>query len=166
MQTITTFNEQNASSAEMETFTRILSTRAVILDNDENIAVIYSEQLHYYTLPGGCMDPGETPEQAIVRECKEETGCDVEMVSELGKVVEVRKDVAKIGEIFGYIVKLVGEKGVPEFMDDEIEEQFVIKWVTPAEAKAFFRFDIEHKETHQHIAKRALVFLDQAFPEA
>jgi 8-oxo-dGTP pyrophosphatase MutT (NUDIX family) len=35
------------------------------------------------------MDPGETIEQTIVREVKEETGLDVEIVSKIGEYVEI-----------------------------------------------------------------------------
>ena len=37
-----------------------------------------------YEIPGGLVDPGETPAQAAVREMKEETGYDVEELISLG----------------------------------------------------------------------------------
>ena len=42
----------------------------------------------YWGLPGGRMDAGETIEQTIVREVKEETGLDVEVVGKIGEYVE------------------------------------------------------------------------------
>lgn len=43
----------------------------------------------YWALPGGRMDPGETLEQTVVREVKEETGLDVAIVRKIGEYVEV-----------------------------------------------------------------------------
>jgi 8-oxo-dGTP diphosphatase len=42
----------------------------------------------YWALPGGRLDPGETVEQTIVREVKEETGLDVEVVRKIGEYHE------------------------------------------------------------------------------
>ena len=42
----------------------------------------------YWALPGGRMDPGETVEQTIVREVREETGLDVTIVCKVGEYVE------------------------------------------------------------------------------
>ena len=42
----------------------------------------------YWALPGGRVDLGETVEQTIVREVKEETGLDVEVVCKIGEYHE------------------------------------------------------------------------------
>ena len=57
--------------------TRPRACAAVI--NNDRILMVYHKSLArcYWTLPGGGVDKDETPEQAAVREVKEETGLDV-----------------------------------------------------------------------------------------
>ena len=52
---------------------------AIILLKDDQIALIERHRAgqHYFTFPGGHVEPGETPEQAAIRETKEELGIDV-----------------------------------------------------------------------------------------
>lgn len=38
---------------------------------------------HYFSVPGGGIEPGETPEQTVVRELAEETGCRIELGRQL-----------------------------------------------------------------------------------
>lgn len=43
----------------------------------------------YWALPGGRVELGETVEQTVVREVKEETGLDVEIVRKIGEYHEI-----------------------------------------------------------------------------
>ena len=68
------------------------------------------------------MDPGETVEQTIVRECKEETGLDVEIVRKIGEYVEkgVKDEVEYEYYPTCFLVKVVG--GEIKRQEGEIQE--------------------------------------------
>jgi 8-oxo-dGTP diphosphatase len=76
----------------------------------------------YWALPGGRMDPGETVEQTIVREVKEETGLDVTIVRKVGEYVEkgVKDDVDYEYYPTCFVVKPVG--GEIKKQESEIQE--------------------------------------------
>jgi 8-oxo-dGTP diphosphatase len=49
--------------------------RAIIIKDDKLLTIKRTKSNdEYWVLPGGGIEPGETPEQALVREVKEETG--------------------------------------------------------------------------------------------
>jgi len=58
----------------------------VILDEEGNHAVlILREDFHIWGLPGGGLEADETPEQAAIREAREETGYEVTIDRYIGK---------------------------------------------------------------------------------
>jgi len=76
----------------------------------------------YWALPGGRVDPGETVEQTIVREVKEETGLAVAVVSKIG---EYHEQGVQDGVEYDYypacfLVKIVG--GEIRKQESEVEE--------------------------------------------
>ena len=75
-----------------------------------------------WALPGGRMDPGETIEQTIVREVKEETGLDAVIVYKVGEYVEkgIKDDVDYEYYPTCFVVKPVG--GELKKQDSEIQE--------------------------------------------
>ena len=60
---------------------------AVLIENDQ-IALMerHRSGRHYFSFPGGGVDAGETPEQAVVREMMEETGLHVVVRRKLATV--------------------------------------------------------------------------------
>jgi len=59
-----------------------------VLDDNDNVLLFHRRKPgeEYYSVPGGGVEPGETPEQAAVRELKEETGLDVTLGDKIGEV--------------------------------------------------------------------------------
>ena len=59
-----------------------------VIKKGNKIAVFYKENKNEYKLPGGGMDEGETPKGCFEREVKEEAGCLVNNIVELGTIEE------------------------------------------------------------------------------
>ena len=77
---------------------------AAILNDDKILMVCHNTPSRtYWTLPGGGWQAGETLEQTAVREVKEETGLDVEVVQLL-----LEEDY-EFGKSYCYLAKLIGE---------------------------------------------------------
>jgi len=98
---------------------------AIIPFPEENIVLIKRNTkpfVGYWALPGGRMDPGETIEETVLRECKEETGLDVAVVHKIGEYVEngVKDDIEYEYYPTCFVVKVVG--GEIERQESEIQE--------------------------------------------
>ena len=52
--------------------------RAILFDNDSRIALVYEHKYNHYKLPGGNVEVGESLEQTVRREIKEEVGANIE----------------------------------------------------------------------------------------
>ena len=115
------------------------AVRAVLL-RDGKLLMVRSERHGYYKFPGGGIEAGETHEETLIRETKEETGARViaGTMKELGFVKELRRDLF-CREIFEqisyyYYAAVDRQSDEPSLIGYEKEEGFVPAWVTPQEA--------------------------------
>ena len=108
----------------MKKYTGKTST-AIIPYPDNKILLIKRNTrpfIGYWALPGCRMDSGESIEQTVVREVKEETGLDTAVIGVVGEYVEagVKDDVEYEYYPTCFVVKVVG--GELKKQDSEIQE--------------------------------------------
>ncbi len=134
MKEIALLNPENVSTDELRTYRKREAARAVVLDEESNVALLHARETDYYKLPGGGLDDNENKITALKRECREELGCDVTVIDSIGLVQEWRK-FCKIYQIsFCYLAKVVGAKRDPDFTESEIAERFEVVWLPYSEA--------------------------------
>lgn len=78
----------------------------IILDEQERILLCHRRDVDLWNLPGGGVEEGETPVQAVIREVKEEVGLKVAV----RKLVGIYIHPGKINVAFSYVCEITGGK--------------------------------------------------------
>ncbi len=160
MELLKTINEESVSAEEVELLGNRTAVRAVIVDG-EKIALIHAQNNNYYELPGGGAEKGEIPEAAVIRECREETGCEVEIIKPIGRVLELRRESKIANDSHCYLVRILA-KSQPDLTEKEIDEGKKVMWVTLAEArKLILSSDTTKSFYGKYLVIRDMTFLDK-----
>lgn len=134
MKQLLLINPENVSEVEAKSYPIREAVRAIVLDDEDKIAVLHVSNKEYYKLPGGGIEGEENHLLALQRECEEEIGCAVEVLEEVGSIVEYRK-MSGIKQIpYCYLTKIRGQKGEPHFTDEETTSGFEQIWTSYADA--------------------------------
>jgi 8-oxo-dGTP diphosphatase len=72
----------------------------LVLEHDGSMLVLRQLHREGWTLPGGLVDHGESPAQAVVRETREELGLTVELDSDLAAATLVEPHAQRVDVIF------------------------------------------------------------------
>lgn len=124
MKTLRIINPANITEEEAKKLEPRLAARGVVFDSNNNVAVLPVSKHDYYKLPGGGIEDGEDKITAFRRECLEEVGFDVEVISELGIIIEYRTEFNRIQTSYCYVGKVIGEKKETAFTEHEMSQGF------------------------------------------
>ncbi len=113
--------------------------KAIVLDEENKIALVGNKQNEFLLLPGGGIDDGEDIQTGIIRECLEEIGCVVNILGEIGCIDDYRPRDKKHCISYCYTVRVIGIKGYPKHTENEIKIGMYTKWVTLEEALNIFK---------------------------
>ena len=118
------------------TFTRN-SARSIMIRHGR-VAMIHSLKYDYYKFPGGGIENGESPVEAMIRETREEAGLVVvpESVKEYGFVHRIQrsdKDAAEcfIQDNYYYLCEAMDQLTAQQLDDYEAQESYRLEYVEP-----------------------------------
>ena len=103
------------------------SSRGIIIKN-EKILLIHriKPSRNYYVLPGGKIEKNENPEQALIREIKEETNLDIISFKKLTEIEDEKR--------YAYYFIIEKYIGIPEIIGEEKEksneiDKYILEWI-------------------------------------
>ena len=123
------------------TRTLVRNSARSILIRDGKVAMVHSLKYDYYKFPGGGIEKGESPADAMIRETREEAGLVVipETVREYGYVHRIQKsdwdaDECFVQDNYYYLGEAENEPVSQELDDYEAKESYRLEYIDPATA--------------------------------
>lgn len=89
MEQLAVLNPENVTEEEARDYSVREAVRAVVIDENNLIALLHVAEKQYYKLPGGGIEGTEDKATALARECLEEIGSGIEVVGEIGSFEQV-----------------------------------------------------------------------------
>lgn len=163
MKQLANINPEQVSEREVSKYPIREAVRAIVVDRENNIALLHVTKEQYYKLPGGGIEGTEDHKSALRRECLEEIGSDIEVIYEIGSITEYRKIFTLKQISYCYLARLKGEKGNPKFTEEEIENGFEQVWLPYEKALGVLSKNVATNiEGRDYIVPRDSIFLREA----
>lgn len=111
-----------------------IAARGIIINDEWKIAIQFKSNTKEYKLIGGGLKNNEEPSIGFKREVLEETGCNVEIITELGVTEEYisNKSAKQISYVF--VAKVIENTNLLHLTEKEKSEGAELIWLTATEA--------------------------------
>lgn len=138
------------------------ASRCIIFNEQNEIALIYTQKHGHHKLPGGGIEEGEDWKESLKREAIEEAGCEVEIGESVGKIIEERNQHRFRQVSYCAFAKLTGLTA-RKLTDLEISEGYELPvWMPLEKAVATMKKDKPKTYIGHHMHARDLIFLEAA----
>lgn len=138
------------------------AARAVLLNEAGQVAMMYVGKDDYYKLPGGGLENEETIQAALRREIYEEVGAKLQIIQEIGVVMEYREDFEQLQISYNYLCKTKGELAAPQLTANELNHGFRLVWMNLEEGIQAVSSYTGEKYVAKFITYRDVCILQQA----
>lgn len=139
----------------------VVKARAVLVTPTGDLVMTRerSETNRYiHGIPGGRLEPGETDVEGLVREVKEETGYDCEILVELGSIDVVRQEY--LSRSMFWLTRTIGGQGALAVTEEEKAVDF--ECIDYSFEQGLMIVKKEFEETKSDISHRTLTVLQKA----
>jgi 8-oxo-dGTP diphosphatase len=114
---------------------------AVYVDRPSAYAIIRSQKGEFafaevkgrYFLPGGGIDPGESPEEAVIREAREEIGAEIKLVRVVGVFVSYANENKNGEALYRRKIGTYFEAELITIKGSGVEVDHKLAWLSPEE---------------------------------
>lgn len=141
------------------------AARTVIVNHENKTAIIDVRHGEYFKIPGGGIEEGESEKEAALREAKEEAGCDVEIIQELGRQ-EFKDSHAEYGDTLHqsicFLARVLVNHNKTSFDQWEQSNNMKLTWITFEEAINLFSSANPQDFFASEINKRDFAFVMKA----
>lgn len=137
------------------------ASRAVVSNSLKQIALIYVSRDKYHKLPGGGLEKSEDHIKALTRELIEEAGVEVDVLDEVGMIIEYRNEHRLLQISYCYVGEVTDNPISPCFTTEEKNQGFILKWVDIEEAISLMEEDHPRNYVGQFIKERDMTFLKE-----
>ncbi|HEY8892141.1 MAG TPA: NUDIX domain-containing protein [Clostridium sp.] len=165
MELITEIYEENVRNekSDSEMFYKVRkASRAVMFNSLNQIALPFVSKNMYHKLPGGGIEKGESIIEALNREVMEEVGAKIDIISEIGTIIEYRDKFNQLQISYCYLAKVNGIVDSPSYTNEELAAGFKLKWMDFEDAITTIENDKPNDYVGRFIQKRDLAFLKKA----
>lgn len=131
---------------------------AALVTNEDGKILLVNSPWRGWEYPGGLIEPGETFQECLHREVREEAGVEIEITGFVGICKNVEKNIVNID----FTARYVSGELTPS------EESTEVIWATPEEAMALITFPLTKKRLHNMLSgkKEATLFCFRRDPFA
>jgi 8-oxo-dGTP diphosphatase len=85
-------------------------TASALIIEDNKVLLVYHKKLDVWLYPGGHIEENEHPDEALLREVKEETGLDIEIISNKDeRLSDKNNDITSLHLPYAFLCELVGD---------------------------------------------------------